>query len=278
MRASASPTSTGSRRSDVEFGAGYVGAEDRLFFMDVLRHAGRAQLSGFAGGANKEMDKEQWENAPYNEADLQRQYDLADDVYGSDGAQLQQDVTDYVAGINAYITEARLDPNKMPVEYAAIGQPLPELHVTDPIATASLIGAIFGKGGGAEVESAQLLAAAQKRFGADRGKRVWQDFRRANDPEAPTTVHGTSFPYQVPGPSAPRQSRFPIPARLSTPTAAPPPAPPAPPAPAPARPCSGSCRCRRALERAARVGGPVRLRAPARRDGPAGRATSCRRS
>ena len=34
------------------FGAGYVGAEDRLFFMDVLRHAGRAELSAFAGGAN----------------------------------------------------------------------------------------------------------------------------------------------------------------------------------------------------------------------------------
>jgi Penicillin amidase len=30
---------------DVEFGAGYAGAEDRLFLMDVLRHTGRAELS-----------------------------------------------------------------------------------------------------------------------------------------------------------------------------------------------------------------------------------------
>ena len=187
----------GLTRSDVEFGAGYVAAEDRLFLMDALRHSGRGQLSGFAGGANKQMDREQWEAAPYNEADLQRQFDLADDVYGSDGAQLQQDVTDYVAGINAYITEARLNPNKMPVEYSAIGQPLLNFTVTDPIATASLIGAIFGKGGGAEVESAQLLQAAQARFGTDRGMQVWRDFRRANDPEAPTTVKNTAFPYNI---------------------------------------------------------------------------------
>ena len=33
------------------FGLGYVGAEDRLFVMDALRNAGRAQLSSFAGGA-----------------------------------------------------------------------------------------------------------------------------------------------------------------------------------------------------------------------------------
>jgi acyl-homoserine lactone acylase PvdQ len=204
-------------RSGVEFGAGYVAAEDRLFFMDALRHAGRAQLSSFAGGANKQMDKEQWEAGPYNEADLQRQYDMADDVYGDDGAQLQQDVTDYVAGINAYITEARLDPNKMPVEYSAIGQPLLNFTVTDPIATASLIGAIFGKGGGKEVESAQLLAAAQKRFGADRGTRVWQDFRRANDPEAPTTVHGTSFPYQVQRHVSPSAIALPDPGSLVNP-------------------------------------------------------------
>ena len=78
----------GVTRSDTIFCAGYVGAEDRLFFMDVLRHAGRAQLSGFAGGANKAMDADVWANSPYNEADLQEQVDKADDLYGSEGAGL----------------------------------------------------------------------------------------------------------------------------------------------------------------------------------------------
>jgi acyl-homoserine lactone acylase PvdQ len=36
-----------------------------------------------------------------------------------------------------------------------------------------------------------------KRFGARRGKQVWHDFRSAEDPEAPTTVHGRRFPYEV---------------------------------------------------------------------------------
>jgi acyl-homoserine lactone acylase PvdQ len=187
----------GNTRSDVIFGAGYVGAEDRLFFMDVLRHAGRAQLSGFAGGANKAMDADVWSSSPYTEADLQKQVDQLDNLYGAEGAQLQQDVTDYVAGVNAYIAQARLDPTKMPVEYAAIGKTLDDWKPTDVVATAALVGGIFGKGGGSEVESIDALNAARAKFGVIGGTQVWNDFRRANDPEAPTTVRGTSFPYEV---------------------------------------------------------------------------------
>ncbi len=187
----------GTTRSDTIFGAGYAGAEDRLFFMDVLRHAGRGELSGFAGGANKAMDKDVWESSPYNEADLQKQVDQMDDLYGPEGAALQQDVADYVAGVNKYIAEARLDPTKMPAEYAAVGETLQDWKATDVIATAALVGGIFGKGGGSEVESADVLGAARQQFGPIDGTLVWNDFRRENDPEAPTTVRGTSFPYQT---------------------------------------------------------------------------------
>src|SRR5215210_1920729 len=95
----------GDTRANVMFGTGYAGAQDRLFLMDVLRHTGRAQLSSFAGGspANRTMDRTQWAIAPYTEADLQRQYNRAPEIGGADGVQLQQDVTNYVAGINAYI-------------------------------------------------------------------------------------------------------------------------------------------------------------------------------
>jgi acyl-homoserine lactone acylase PvdQ len=189
----------GKTRAGTMFGLGYVGAEDRLFVMDALRNAGRAQLSSFAGGAagNRAQDHTQWELAPYREEDFQRQYDLADEVYGASGTALQEDVTNYVAGINRYIQEARLNPLKMPSEYAAIGKPGPQdWKVTDVIATASLIGGIFGKGGGAELDNALLLQSAQKRFGRKRGKRVWADLRRAEDPEAPVTVK-KRFPYRV---------------------------------------------------------------------------------
>ena len=39
----------GSTRGGVMFGAGYAAAADRLFLIDVLRHAARAELSSFVG-------------------------------------------------------------------------------------------------------------------------------------------------------------------------------------------------------------------------------------
>ena len=188
-------------RNGAMFGAGYVAAEDRLFFIDILRHAGRAQTSTFVGGANTGMDEEVWADTPYNEGDLQRQFNLADEVYGAVGAQLQNDTLQYVAGINRFVEEARTDPDKLPVEYAAIGRPLGPrpLEATDIISIGSLVAGIFGKGGGNELGSAIVLEEARKRFGARRGEQVWGDFRSAEDPEAPTTVQDRRFPYETVG-------------------------------------------------------------------------------
>ena len=99
----------GQTRQEVMFGAGYAGAEDRLFLMDVLRHTGRAQLSSFAGGSpsNRAMDGTQWSIAPYTEADLQSQIDMAPKLYGSVGARLVTDGQAYVDGVNAYIRRPR---------------------------------------------------------------------------------------------------------------------------------------------------------------------------
>ena len=55
--ASGSRTSTAPTAPPLMFGAGYVGAEDRLFFMDVERHVGRAELSDFLGGSNTGTDR-----------------------------------------------------------------------------------------------------------------------------------------------------------------------------------------------------------------------------
>src|SRR3954470_3775657 len=189
----------GDTRSGTMFGAGYIAAEDRLFFIDVLRHLGRAQLTSFAGGAegNQAFDEDQWSIAPYTEDDLQRQYDQLDDLYGAEGKQIQDDAQDYVDGVNAYIDQAKLNPNLMPGEYAAINQPTGPTpwKATDIIATAALVGGIFGKGGGRELPSALVLQEARKRYGKSKGNRVWSDFRSAEDPAAPTTVHTKRFTY-----------------------------------------------------------------------------------
>ncbi|HKG36647.1 MAG TPA: penicillin acylase family protein [Solirubrobacterales bacterium] len=194
------PKVYGATRGGAMFGLGYIAAEDRLFFMDALRHAGRAELSELAGGANVEMDESVWGDTPYTEADLERQYrsrppGIKQKVF----RQGQKDALSYVAGINEYILQARLNPSLMPGEYAAIGRPAgpDDWRVTDVIATASLVGGIFGKGGGGELGSAQVLQTARKRFGRRGGYRVWHDFRNAEDPEAPVTARRGRFPYEV---------------------------------------------------------------------------------
>jgi acyl-homoserine lactone acylase PvdQ len=211
-------------RAGGEFGLGYAAAQDRLFFIDILRHLGRAQLSSFAGGApgNRDFDRSQWAIAPYTEADLQRQFDLGPVIYGAEGAQLQQDAINYVAGINQYINEAKADLTltKMPAEYQAINKPLgPDpWKVTDIIATASLVGGIFGKGGGGELTWGKLLQDFQAKLGPVRGKQAWLQLRAVDDAEAPTTVHnGQRFPYRtVPKRPASGSVALPDPGSLTT--------------------------------------------------------------
>jgi acyl-homoserine lactone acylase PvdQ len=208
----------GDTRANVEFGAGYAGAEDRLFLMDVLRHTGRAQLSSFVGGSagNRAMDATQWTIAPYTEADLQKQVDNAPKLYGAAGQQVVDDVNNFIAGINAYVDAALLDPNKMPAEYAAFGMTPRHWSATDVIAEASLIGGIFGKGGGNELNSALTLQAFQQRFGQVAGKSAWADFRSKDDPEAPTTV-SQKFTYEQTSPFASKGLALPDPGSVSFP-------------------------------------------------------------
>ena len=193
----------GRDRDGAMFGLGYAAAEDRLFFMDALRNAGRGKLSSFAGGANAAQDRDQWEVAPYTEADLERQTKPPPGFPADLAATIASDADNYIAGINRYITEAKLDPTKMPGEYAALGHPQgPEpWKRADLVAAASLVGGIFGRGGGNEIAWTEVKHALDARFKKQkRAKGVFKDFRAAEDPEAPTTIFrsGKRFTYQAP--------------------------------------------------------------------------------
>ena len=65
----------GTTRSGTEFGAGFAGAQARLFVMDAFRHLGKGKLSSFAGGAagNRLQEQNLWQVAPYTQADLDAQ-------------------------------------------------------------------------------------------------------------------------------------------------------------------------------------------------------------
>lgn len=198
------PHITGTTRYGTEFGAGYAAAEDRLWLMDVFRHVGRGQLTSFAGGAasNQGLEQEFWRNAPYTEADLQAQIDNAAASNGERGRQALADVNAYVDGINAYI-DASDSGRYFPGEYVLTGHKdsvtnagtIAHFKPTDLVALASVIGALFGSGGGGEVGNALSLLAAQSKYGVTEGTKVWESFRERNDPEAVLTVHDGSFPY-----------------------------------------------------------------------------------
>ncbi|MGW1163781.1 penicillin acylase family protein [Streptomyces sp. NPDC002513] len=199
------PHITGTTRYGTEFGAGYAAAEDRLWLMDVFRHVGRGQLTSFAGGAaaNQGLEQQFWRNAPYTEADLQAQIDRAVAAAGDRGKQALDDVNAYLAGVNAYI-DASDSGRYFPGEYVLTGHKdaitnagtIEHFKVTDMVALASVIGALFGSGGGGEVNNAISLLAAQSQYGVAEGTKVWESFRERNDPEAVLTVHnGERFPY-----------------------------------------------------------------------------------
>ncbi len=185
----------GTTRYATMFGQGYATAEDRLFLMDVLRHVGRARMSEFLGAspANVEMDREQLAVAPYQEADLTAQADALA-ASGPEGRQVHDDAQAYIDGVNAYVTEATTDATKLPAEYPALQLTPQSFVVEDVVAIASLVGGIFGKGGGGELLNHCGLQQMTAEIGATAARAVFDDLHFANDPEAPTTSR-TPTPY-----------------------------------------------------------------------------------
>ena len=128
------------------------------------------------------MDAQQWAFAPYTEADLQRQVDRLSQLYGAAGRQSAADAQSYVDGINAYIAAANADPALKPGEYLLLSKPIEPWKTTDVVAIASLVGGIFGRGGGNELNSALTMQSFVERFGRKAGRRIWLGFRSKNDP------------------------------------------------------------------------------------------------
>ena len=167
------------------FGIGYATAEDRLFMIDALRHAGSGDLAGFAGGANLSMDESVWASEPYTDQDKQNQINyIASLPYG---AQVIADVNNYVAGINAYIAKAesplyRADDAPGRVRsYRPARRPC-AVCADDLVSIATLVGGIFGNGGGDQLQNSLLYEDMRARFGAEPGA-------LAGSPETPAAPH-----------------------------------------------------------------------------------------
>jgi acyl-homoserine lactone acylase PvdQ len=203
----------GNSDATMAFGAGYAQAEDRLFLMDVLRHYGEGTLAHFLGSSCQfeRMDHDQLLLAPYTQKQAVAQVNALPREYGKRGQLAKSLIYHYVAGVNAYIQQAKTDPNKMPADYvAATPDTAPQpWTVADVVAIAGLIGGIFGKGGGAEIQNAHLLQYLRRHLGTKAGNRAFRQFRTSNDPLAATTVVDRSFPYERHGKVNPRTVAMP---------------------------------------------------------------------
>ena len=198
------PHVSGDTRADTMFGAGYATAQDRLFFMDVLRHTGRARLTELIGpgedDANVKADAEQLKIADYDEGELQSMIDRAREAAGPEGATIQADLDAYVAGVNQYILQARTDPSKLPAEYPALGRMPADWKATDTVAIASLIGGIFGKGGGGEARPRRRSPRRSSASGPPRAA-------RCSATSAPSTSPRRRSPPPSASPSTTRAAR-----------------------------------------------------------------------
>ncbi|MFF2328124.1 MULTISPECIES: penicillin acylase family protein [unclassified Streptomyces] len=196
-KATGTPHIKGTTRAATEFGAGYAAGEDKLWLMDVLRHVGRGELSSFAGGAagNRALEQSLWAVAPYTENDLRTQLERVRDS-GAKGAQAYQDIQNYVSGINAWIDDT-VAATTYPGEYELTGHgsSIQDFTATDVVAIASVVGAIFGGGGGGEVENALAKLEFQQRYGTAAGNTAYAAWRAQTDSEAATTQHNGTFPY-----------------------------------------------------------------------------------
>jgi acyl-homoserine lactone acylase PvdQ len=176
------PHITAKTRAALMFGSGWVAAEDRSTLMEVLRGPAAIAALDVPGldPLSLALSLRKFEPSAQAKRFVARQITLLK-THGRKGEQLIADIRAYVAGINAQNREAL--------------RPIKKWTVNDVISVASLIGAVFGKGGGDEVKRAVFLSALEQRLGAAAGLQAWNDLREVNDPEAPVTLDH-AFPYE----------------------------------------------------------------------------------
>jgi hypothetical protein len=204
------PHIDGKTAEDVSFGAGYAGIEDRMFLTDILRHTGEAQMASFVGPSASDiaMDQEQLRIAPYTPAEAEAQISKVADRYPSEGPALLRRLDAFLAGMNA--AQKKLCPAAFglpvpgdngvgagpscPNEYTALQKSPTTYTRADIIYIASLVGGIFGKGGGNEYADALWFESLQTKFGTATATKMYDDLREKDDPEAFSSAT-TAFPY-----------------------------------------------------------------------------------
>ena len=205
----------GATNAALAFGAGYAQAQDRLFLMDVLRHYGSGTLTSFLGPscADEQMDHDELLLAPYTTAQANAQINSLPREYGAQGRLALAMIHSYVQGINAYIAKAPDQPRRSCPSSTRCSAPPKPWTPADVVAVASLIGGIFGDGGGGEVRNAALLQYLQGQLGRSRGSDRLHRVQGAERPGRPDDRGGQVVPLRDPAARQPGDHRHPRPPR-----------------------------------------------------------------
>jgi acyl-homoserine lactone acylase PvdQ len=175
------PRIMGETEGAVFYGQGYAVAQDRLFQMETIWRAATGRTAELAGPGPNNQFVTQDRNVLtvfYTPEERQAHYEALPEA-------LQTMISNFVAGINAYIALARENPAARPAEYfspplSTIG--LEEWDVDKAMAVIQLYIRRFGESGGQELQRLAELQAVGP---------VWFNrIRPINDPSAPATLPG----------------------------------------------------------------------------------------
>src|SRR4051794_12330281 len=177
------PHITATSRDGVTFAMGWTLAEDRGLLIQQARYPARLaaldapNIDAFSLVAGLKT------YTPTKQADriVLRNGLRALRSAGRDGKRLLHDVDVYVRGVNAFDRDH--------------GVKVKRWTRVDVFAANALAGQLFGSGGGHEAQRSELLSSLQRRLGARRGARLFDDLTESNDADAPATLT-KAFPYE----------------------------------------------------------------------------------
>ena len=226
------PYIEGATREDAAFGSGYAGTKDRMFLMDLLRHVGAARAAEFLGPdeANVEMDQEQLRRPttpPRKPRRRSTRPECASARRASGWSPRSTPTSRASTPPSRRCARPWSTGPNCPVEYAALQKKPQPWTRADVVYVASLVGGIFGKGGGASSRTRAGCSSSRRSSGRPTpagSSTTWRSprTRRRRPPRASRALRQrTGEPVAARrGPARPRRAR-PLPERGPTPVPVP---------------------------------------------------------
>ena len=168
-------------RQRIAYGIGYAQAQERLFQMEILRHAAEGELTELLGRPYLEMDLITRRDS---ETAAERRRQLAA-LSPPDRSALNS----YVAGINAVIKADTADPALMPAGFQLLQDlPIRPWTADDTVAIISLEVSNIAQSAGNGLGYAGLAWLLARRDGLTEAVSILDDLQFTHDPQAPVTI------------------------------------------------------------------------------------------